>query len=176
MTAHPGKKLLFMGGEFGPFTEWRSDAPLEWFLLLYDMHPQLRECVRTLNRLYRETPALHDDSLDWEGFRWIQVDDRDNSVFAFLRTDRDGNALLCLTNFTAAYHEVYRLGLPRAGTLTEILNTDRNVFGGSDQHNAAPLHTEETPQGGFAHSVVMKVPPLATVYLRFDPDEGASAE
>ena len=178
--AHPGKKLLFMGGEFGPFTEWRHDTSLEWFLLLYDMHPQLRACVRQLNQLYREIPALHDDTLEWQGFRWIQVDDRDNSVFAFLRTDREGRSVLCVTNFTPVYHEIYRLGMPGSGILTEILNTDRNCFGGSDQHNPAPIHTEAEPCQEFEHSAVLRVPPLATVWLRFDPDEplsgSASAE
>ncbi len=169
--SQPGKKLLFMGGEFGQFIEWRHDDPLDWFLLLYDMHPQLQACVRDMNRLYRETPALHDDTLEWKGFRWVQVDDRDNSVFAYLRSDREGNSLLCLTNFTPVYHPVYRLGLPSPGTLTEVLNTDRNIYGGSDQHNPAPVHTEETPWQDLPCSLELRIPPMAAVWFRFDRDD-----
>ena len=168
--SHPGKKLLFMGGEFGQFIEWKHDDPLDWFLLLYDMHPQLQACVRDMNRLYREIPALHDDSLEWEGFRWTQVEDRDNSVFGFIRSDRDGHSLVCVSNFTPVYHPVYRMGLPESGSLTEILNTDRNTYGGSDQHNAGTLHTDDIPMQSFPNSVEMCIPPLATVWFRYDKD------
>ena len=168
--SHPGKKLLFMGGEFGQFIEWKHDDPLDWFLLLYDMHPQLQACVRDMNRLYREIPALHDDSLEWEGFRWTQVEDRDNSVFGFIRSDRDGHCLVCVSNFAPVYHPVYRMGLPEPGSLTEILNTDRNTYGGSDQHNAGTLHTDDIPMQNFSNSVEMCIPPLATVWFRYDKD------
>ena len=175
--AHPGKKLLFMGGEFGQFIDWRHDDPLDWFLLLYDMHPQLQACVRDLNRLYREIPSLHEDGLAWDGFQWIQVDDRENSVFAFLRKDRDSNSLLCVTNFTPSYHPVYRLGLPAPGALREILNTDRNIYGGSDQHNPGVLYTEEVPWQDFPVSAEIRVPPLASLWFRYDPQPNcASAE
>ncbi len=174
MMAHPGKKLLFMGGEFGQFIEWRCQDQLDWFLLLYDMHPQLQTCVRQLNRLYRETPALWEVEDSWDGFRWIQVDDRDNSVLAFLRTDRAGDqSILCVCNFTPVYHPVYRIGLPEAGVLTEMINTDRNEFGGSNQGNAAPIHTEPTAWGGFQHSLELVIPPLATVWYRFEKAEAA---
>ncbi|MBR6955219.1 MAG: 1,4-alpha-glucan branching protein GlgB [Clostridia bacterium] len=169
MMAHPGKKLLFMGGEFGQFIEWRCQDQLDWFLLRYDMHPQLQACVREMNRIYRETPALWEIEDSWDGFQWIQVDDRDNSVLAFLRKDRAGNALLCVCNFTPVFHPVYRIGLPEAGVLTELLNTDSNLFGGSNQGNPAQIHTEPMAWGGFQHSLELVVPPLATVWYRWEP-------
>ena len=168
--AHPGKKLLFMGGEFGQFIEWRHDDPLDWFLLRYDMHPQLQACVREMNRLYRETPALWEQDDGWEGFQWVQVDDRDNSIVAFLRTDRRGRSLLCLTNFTPVYRPHYSLGLPLPGTLTEVLNTDRNAWGGSDQHNPAPIHTLDRPCGDFPVTLELAVPPMASVWFAYDKE------
>ena len=168
--AHPGKKLLFMGGEFGQFIEWRHDDPLDWFLLRYDMHPQLQACVREMNRLYRETPALWEQDDGWEGFQWVQVDDRDNSIVAFLRTDRRGRSLLCLTNFTPVYRPHYSLGLPLPGTLTEVLNTDRNAWGGSDQHNPAPVHTVDRPYGDFPVTLELAVPPMASVWFAYDKE------
>ena len=167
MMAHPGKKLLFMGGEFGQFIEWRCQDQLDWFLLLYDMHPQLQACVKELNRLYRETPALWEIEDSWDGFRWVQVDDRDNSVLAFLRTDREGNSLLCVCNFTPVFHPVYRIGLPEAGVLTELINTDRNIYGGSGQGNSAEIHTEPMAWNGFQHSLELVIPPMATVWYRY---------
>ena len=168
--AHPGKKLLFMGGEFGQFIEWRHDDPLDWFLLRYDMHPQLQACVREMNRLYRETPALWEQDDGWEGFQWVQVDDRDNSIVAFLRTDRRGRSLLCLTNFTPVYRPHYSLGLPLPGTVTEVLNTDRNAWGGSDQHNPAPIHTLDRPCGDFPVTLELAVPPMASVWFAYDKE------
>ncbi len=168
--AHPGKKLLFMGGEFGQFIEWRFDDQLDWFLLLYDMHPQLQRCVREMNALYRSRAEFWQQDTGWDGFQWVQADDRDNSVLAFLRWDHDGNAILCVTNFTPVYHPVYRIGLPAEGTLEELLNTDRNVYGGSDQHNEGVLHTEPGQWHSFEHSLDIQVPPLATVWFTYRRD------
>ncbi|MBQ6175439.1 MAG: 1,4-alpha-glucan branching protein GlgB [Clostridia bacterium] len=168
MLAHPGKKLLFMGGEFGQFVEWNSDEPLEWFLLDYDMHPQLRACVRDLNRCYRAHSSLWEDDEDWNGFEWTQVDDRDNSVFAFLRTDRRGRSILSVTNFTPTCHRSYRLGLPLPGTLTELFNTDRADYGGSGEGNPLPVEVEERPWQRFPVSAEITVPPLSTVWFIYE--------
>ena len=165
--AHPGKKLLFMGSEFGQFIEWRYDDQLDWFLLLYDKHPQLQKCVRRLNQIYRETPALYEVDDGWNGFQWINANDQDNSTVSFLRTDKAGNAVLCVTNFTPNYIPVYRIGLPVDGTLEEFFNTDRAEWGGSDQHNAAILHAEKERWNEFPYSVDLCVPPLSTVYYRY---------
>ena len=166
--AHPGKKLLFMGSEFGQFIEWKFSDQLDWFLLMYDRHPQLQDCVRTMNRLYKSTPALYQVDDSWDGFQWITVNDCDNSVVAFLRTDKSGNAVLCVTNFTPTFHPVYRVGLPHNGTLTEIFNTDRKEFGGSNQYNAWPCKAEVTPWNGLPFSTEICVPPLSTVFFRYD--------
>ena len=141
--AHPGKKLLFMGGEFGHFIEWKYDDQLDWFLLLYENHPQVQQCCKRLNEIYRTTPALYQIDDSWDGFQWIQANDSDNSIVAFLRTDKRGNSLLCVTNFTPVFHPQYRIGLPQMGTLTECFNTDRKEYGGSNQYNNWAIRTEE---------------------------------
>ena len=166
--AHPGKKLLFMGGEFGHFIEWKYDDQLDWFLLLYENHPQLQKCVRTLNRLYKETPALYQIDDSWDGFQWNNANDSDNSITSFMRTDRQGKTILCVTNWTPVFRQNYRIGLPYAGKLTEFFNTDRKEFGGSDQHNSLPNLAQEGKFGEFEFFAEVCVPPLSTVYYEYD--------
>ena len=166
--AHPGKKLLFMGGEFAHFIEWKYDDQLDWFLLVYERHAPLQSCVRQMNHLYREIPALHEVDNSWNGFQWITANDTDNSVVAFVRTDKAGQAVLCVSNFTPVFHPIYRIGLPLGGTLNEIFNTDRKEYGGSNQYNAYELHAEKSEFNGFPYSVDICVPPLSTVYFRYD--------
>lgn len=166
--AHPGKKLLFMGGEFGHFIEWKFDDQLDWFLLAYERHAPLQSCVRRLNHLYREYPALHEVDDSWDGFQWVTANDVDNSVAAFLRTDRRGNALLCVANFTPVFHPIYRIGLPYAGVLRELMNTDRAEYGGSDQYNAFELNAVAGDFNGFPYWAEICVPPLSCVYFTYD--------
>ena len=166
--AHPGKKLNFMGGEFGHFIEWKYDDELDWFLLVYERHPEMQKCVRRLNHFYRETPALWQVDDGWDGFQWICANDCDNSVVAFLRTDRVGNAVLCVTNFTPTYHPVYKIGLPMGGTLEEVFNTDRTEWGGSGKGNSQVLHAVAKPWNDLPFSCDICVPPMATVYFRYD--------
>ncbi len=166
--AHPGKKLLFMGGEFGHFIEWKFDDQLDWFLLAYERHAPLQSCVRRLNHLYREYPALHEVDNSWDGFQWVTANDVDNSVAAFLRTDRRGNALLCVANFTPVFHPIYRIGLPYAGVLRELMNTDRAEYGGSDQYNAFELNAVAGDFNGFPYWAEICVPPLSCVYFTYD--------
>ena len=168
--AHPGRKLLFMGGEFGQFIEWCDGDQLDWFLLVYDMHPQLKDCVREMNWLYRRTAALWEIDESWDGFQWIQADDRENEVYAFLRRDKAGNALLSVTNFTPDFHPRYRLGPPAAGRLTELFNTDSPAYGGSGQRNPETVHTDPGLWNGFEHSAELLIPPLATVWFSYQPD------
>ena len=168
--AHPGKKLLFMGGEFGHFIEWKYDDQLDWFLLLYENHPQVQQCCKRLNEIYRTTPALYQIDDSWDGFQWIQANDSDNSIVAFLRTDKRGNSLLCVTNFTPVFHPQYRIGLPQMGTLTECFNTDRKEYGGSNQYNNWAIRTEEERLQDFQYSCDICVPPLATVYFTYQRD------
>ncbi len=166
--AHPGKKLLFMGSEFAHFIEWKYDDQLDWFLLLYDRHPQVQACVKELNRFYRETPALYEVEDSWQGFQWLSVNDSDNSVLAFARTDKNGKSVCCVVNFTSVFHPIYRIGLPLPGTLTEIFNTDRAEFGGSNQYNAWTVSAQEMSWNGLDYSVEVCVPPLSCVYFNYD--------
>ncbi len=165
--AHPGKKLLFMGSEFGHFIEWKDDDQLDWFLLLYEKHPEMQKYVRALNHLYKSTPALYEQDDSWNGFEWLAVDDADNSVLAFTRSDKSGNCIAAVVNFTPAHHGQYRMGLPAPGTLTELLNSDRAEYAGSNQYNAAPIKAENRPQGSHPYSAVLCVPPLSTVYYTY---------
>ena len=169
--AHPGKKLLFMGGEFAQFIEWKYTEQLDWFLLLYDKHPQMQKCVKRLNQLYKDTPALYEVDDSWSGFQWVQANDHDNSVVAFIRWDKSGNAVLAVTNFTPVYHGDYQIGLPVSGKITEIFNSDREEFGGSNQYNAAPIQTRKENWHEFAYTLSIIVPPLATVYFKYERDE-----
>ena len=169
--AHPGKKLLFMGGEFAHFIEWKYDDQLDWFLLVYDRHPQVQTCVKALNRYYRNTPALYEVEDSWDGFQWITASDTDNSVIAFLRTDSQGKAVLCVANFTPVFHPIYRIGLPVDGTLTETLNTDRREFGGSDQYNAFEIVAKEGNFNSFPYHADICVPPLSCCYFSYQKIE-----
>ncbi len=165
--AHPGKKLLFMGGEFAQFIEWKFDDQLDWFLLVYDRHPQVQACVKALNHLYRSTPPLYQVEDSWDGFQWITANDTDNSVLAFLRTDREGASILCIANFTPVFHPIYRIGLPFDGSLTEIFNTDRKEYGGSNQYNAYEIIPQEGIFNSFPYHADLCVPPLSCSYFTY---------
>ncbi|MBE0601069.1 MAG: 1,4-alpha-glucan branching protein GlgB, partial [Firmicutes bacterium] len=162
--AHPGKKLLFMGGEFAQFIEWRYSEQLDWFLLVYDRHPQVQACVKALNHLYKNTKALHEVEDSWDGFQWITASDTDNSVIAFLRTDAAGKSVLCVANFTPVFHPIYRIGLPFDGSLHEMFNTDRREYGGSDQYNAYEIVVREGMYNSFPYQADLCVPPLSCCY------------
>ena len=164
MWTHPGKKLLFMGGEFGQEGEWSHDRSLDWHLLPDPAHGGLRILVRDLNRLYRETPALHRFDCEPRGFEWIEASDTDNSVLAFLRRGDDGDgAVIAVCNFTPVVRENYRVGAPQGGWWRERLNTDAACYGGSDVGNAGGVEAEDVPWHGRPHSLRLTLPPLATV-------------
>ena len=166
--AHPGKKLLFMGGEFGHFIEWKYDDQLDWFLLKYERHPEVLKCVRRLNEIYRDNPCFYEVDDSWDGFQWIQANDSDHSIVAFTRTDKSGKSILAVTNFTPTFYPEYRIGLPYAGTLTEFFNTDSIEYGGSNQFNRWPIKAEEMQMQEFPFSCNICVPPMATVYFEYD--------
>lgn len=166
MAAHPGKKLLFMGGEFGQFVEWRDWGGLDWHLLGYDMHARLQRYVRDLAHFYRQERALWECDDSWQGFSWLDCQDAEQSVVAFVRQDAAGEALLVVVcNFTPVVRHDYRIGVPRPGIYREVFNSDRAVYGGSGQENG-PLAAEPVPWHGRAWSLTLKLPPLAVVYLR----------
>ena len=141
-------------------------------LLDYDNHARMQRYVKALNRLYREEPALHRIDDSWDGFQWLNVNDADRSIVAFLRSDGKGNAVAAVTNFTPEPYGQYRVALPWPCELTEILNSDREEFAGSNQYNADPVRSEEIPQNQLPCSAVVCVPPLATVYFRVSRLDG----
>jgi 1,4-alpha-glucan branching enzyme len=171
MWGHPGKKLLFMGQEFGQTSEWRFDQGLEWRLLDHAPHRGLRDFVRDLNRLYRAREALHARDCEAEGFQWLVVDDADNSVFACLRFGADrARPIVVVSNFTPVPRMGYRLPLPHPGLWREILNSDALCYGGSGRGNLGGVVAEPESGGAFPAFAEIVVPPLATVYFEYAPE------
>ena len=166
MWTHPGRKLLFMGGEFGQEREWNHDASLDWHLLDDPFHRGVQHAVRDLNRLYAEIPALHQLDDDSAGFRWVIGDDRAQSVFAFLRLDRSGAPVLVVSNFTPVPRTDYRVGVPMAGCWIEKFNSDAKVYGGSGIGNGGATEAMAVACHGLAACLVLTLPPLATIILR----------
>ncbi|MBP2549195.1 1,4-alpha-glucan branching enzyme [Neorhizobium galegae] len=168
MWAHPGKKLLFMGAELAQATEWNHDASLMWDLLDRPDHAGVQRLIGDLNRIYAVEPALQYGDVHPEGFEWVIGDDAENSVFGMLRKSQDGRgAVLSISNMTPVPREGYRVGVPLAGRWREILNTDAAVYGGSNLGNVE-VWSEEQPAHGHAQSLMLTLPPLATIYLRFE--------
>ena len=165
MLAHPGKKLLFMGQEFGQFTEWNETKPLDWMLLDYDKHTELQNYVKTLNKFYKNTPAFWQIDYSWEGFQWIVPDDSQQSVVAFLRKDAAGKQVLVVCNFNPVLREGYKLGAPVSGTYKEILNSDDAEFGGSGTVHNKAVRTKKKPLHGFEQSITITLPPMSTLYF-----------
>lgn len=166
MWTHPGKKLLFMGGEFGQWREWNHDTSLDWHLLDEPRHAGLQRLVRDLNGLYREHPALHALDCDPAGFRWVVLDDNQNSVFAFLRLGPEGSApLLVVCNFTPVSRQGYRLGAPLGGAWAEVFNSDAAVYGGANGGNGGMVHATAEPCHGLDHSLALELPGLSTLVL-----------
>ena len=169
--AHPGKKLLFMGGEFGQFIEWNFDDSLDWHLIeQYDKHREMQEFSRSLNCFYRATPPFWEVDFDWQGFEWIDCRDAENSVIAFLRRAKDGDFVIAVSNFTPEVRHGYRVGMPKAGIYREVFNSDDILFGGSGVKNAGALRTEAVPWHDRAQSLALTLPPLATIYLRWEKE------
>jgi len=167
MWTQPGKKLLFMGGEFGQDWEWNHDGQLDWAALEHPLHRGVQQLVGDLNRLYREQPALHVFDCDSAGFRWIIADDNSNSTYAYYRQGHaDSAPVIAVCNFTPVPRMRYRVGAPRAGVWREILNTDSELYGGSNLGNGGRLETSTTPSHGQPFSLELTLPPLATVLLR----------
>ncbi len=163
MWTHPGKKLLFMGGEFAQQREWDHDSPLDWQLLDEAPHAGVQSLVRDLNRLYRELPALHVLDCEPEGFEWLEGGDTGNSVVAYQRQDDAGNAAIAVCNFTPVPHQAYRLGVPGPGEYRLRLSTDSEIYGGSDYPTHGRLQAEAVGAHGREHSVALSLPPLATL-------------
>jgi 1,4-alpha-glucan branching enzyme len=170
MWAHPGKKLLFMGGEFAQEREWNHDASLDWHLLGDDAHAGVLRLVRDLNALLKSSPALHEQDFSGAGFQWIEHDDARRSVLAFVRRGAHGDLMLVVCNFAPVVHHGFRVGVPAAGRWEERLNTDSAWYGGSNVGTPfAAAGSEPVPWHGCPHSVLLDLPPLATVFLQWVP-------
>nr|WP_092070090.1 1,4-alpha-glucan branching protein GlgB [Dendrosporobacter quercicolus]NSL48122.1 1,4-alpha-glucan branching protein GlgB [Dendrosporobacter quercicolus DSM 1736]SDM06126.1 1,4-alpha-glucan branching enzyme [Dendrosporobacter quercicolus] len=165
--AHPGKKLLFMGGEFGQFIEWKYDDSLDWHLLEYPMHRKLHGYVKVLNDFYRRQPALWEIDCDWQGFRWIDCQDDKQSIIAFIRQGRrSDDYLIVICNFTPQLHQGYRIGIPDSCGYREVFNSDDEEFGGSGQSNRALLTPEKIAWHQQQYSLRIIIPPLAVICLQ----------
>ncbi|MEJ2321128.1 MAG: 1,4-alpha-glucan branching protein GlgB [Gammaproteobacteria bacterium] len=164
--AHPGKKLLFMGSELGQWHEWNQAQQVDWPLLQVEAHAGIRRLVIDLNRLYRDEPSLHRHDFESSGFRWIDCHDTEQSVLSFIRSGDDGEAVLCILNFTPVPRHHYRLGVPRGGSYRELLNSDSGFYGGTNNGNGGNIPVQETPWMGFEHSIEINLPPLAALFLK----------
>jgi 1,4-alpha-glucan branching enzyme len=167
MYGHPGKKLLFMGSEFGQWREWNHDLSLDWHLLTDAAHAAIKRFVQDLNWHYAAQPALYQRDFAPEGFRWIDPNDSDHSVVSFVRYAKDPHdCLVMIFNFTPAVQRLWRMGVPEPGRYDEILNSDSELYGGSNVGNLGGVHSEPVPANGFNQSVLLTVPPLGALYLK----------
>jgi 1,4-alpha-glucan branching enzyme len=170
--AHPGKKLLFMGGEFGQRREWAHDESLEWWVLQYPEHGGLQRWVADLNRLYRAEPALHEVDFDAAGFEWIDCHATEESVIAFVRKPKRGRQVVVACNFTPVPRPNYILGVPQGGFWREALNSDATLYGGSGVGNFGGVESAPVPAHGRYHSVTVSLPPLATLFFVHEGADG----
>ncbi len=166
MWARPGKKHLFMGNEIGQWREWDHDSSLDWHLLEYSSHRGLRALVRDLNRFYRDEPALWEADVDPAGFEWIDPDDADDNMIAFMRTaPSTGRTIVCVCNFSPVRRGGFRVGVPRAGWYREVLNTDSAMYGGGNIGNLGGVEAQPLPHHRFSHSISIELPPLSTLWF-----------
>jgi 1,4-alpha-glucan branching enzyme len=167
MFVHPGKKLLFMGGELGQWREWNHDGELDWAVLGDRHHAGLQRWVRDLNARYREEAALWRQDYDPHGFQWIDCNDHEHSVVSLMRRGPDeADTLVAIVNFTPVPLNGYRIGVPRHGTYRETLNSDADVYGGGNLGNFGEVLTEAVPSHGFESSLALTVPPLGFLLLK----------
>lgn len=185
MMAHPGKKMLFMGGEFAQFSEWSEARSLDWQILSYDAHRQMKDYVKALNMTYLSNKQFWENDVDWQGFAWISHDDNRNNIIAFRRIAADGSDMICVANFAPVYHESYRIGVPYPGTYEEIFSSDGVEFGGSGTHNgkvrskavASVMEKTMNEAGelvepmlhGYSDLIDLKIAPLSVIYLKGKP-------
>lgn len=174
MTAHPGKKLLFMGQEFAQFKEWDYQKELDWGLLAYEKHKKMQDFVKALNKLYLTTPALYEVDHSWEGFSWIAADDTAQSIVSFRRIDKSGKEIICVCNFVPVTRENYRIGVPKDGHYKIILDTDAEQYGGDgvlEKKKITGFETDAEPMHGFDNSISMCIPALSVLYLEHVPSK-----
>lgn len=166
MMAHPGKKLMFMGQEFGQFIEWNYEKGLDWLLLDYLKHRALQNYFKKINEFYKANPAFWQIDYSWEGFSWISSDDKDNSVIAFRRIDEKGKEIIVVCNFTNVERCDYRIGIPKKGAYKIVFNSDDVDFGGEGKGNKGKLKTESINMHGFEQSISLDLPPMSAIYIK----------
>jgi 1,4-alpha-glucan branching enzyme len=178
MYAHPGKKLLFMGSEFGQWSEWNHDQSLDWHLLQWGAwHQGLHRCVHDLNTLYQAEPALHAIDFDWQGFRWLEADDADNSILAFMRFGpKPQDQIVAVCNWTPVVHNAYRVGVPQGGFYRELFNSDAAIYGGSNVGNVGGVTAHDAPTKDQPYTLQLRVPPLGVVLLKPEPIKQSTEE
>ena len=168
LMAHPGKKLTFMGQEFGQFIEWKYDSELDWLLLGYEKHRQLKDYVKKLNHIYLKNPAFWEIDYSWEGFQWLVSDDNQNSVIAFARKDKKGNELVAVCNLTPVMREKYSFGVEREGVYEVILSSDAEEFGGEGK-GSKKATSKKVPMHGFDNSITLDLPGFSFTLLKYKP-------
>jgi 1,4-alpha-glucan branching enzyme len=167
MWTHPGKKLLFMGGEFAQWYEWNCNESLQWHLLKWDSHQGIQRLLADLNKLYRSQPALHEVDFEWHGFEWIDCHAWEDSTLSYVRRGKDPQdyVVICC-NFTPVPRQEYRIGVPEAGWFDEIFNTDSKYYGGTDMGNCGGLEAKQEESHGRPASILTTLPPLGAIVLK----------
>ena len=166
MYAHPGKKLLFMGSEFGQFIEWKYDTGLDWLLLDYEAHRKLKAYTQALNTFYKKNAPLWQIDYSWEGFSWISSDDNTNSVIAFRRMDKKGKEIIAVSNLTTVHRSGYEIGVPVAGTYEVVFNSDEDRFGGTGKGTSGRIKSNPRPMHGHDQSISLELAGMSTIYLK----------
>jgi len=167
MWGHPGKKMLFMGAEIGQWWEWNHDNSLQWHLLEYAPHHGLQQYIAALNRLYQSEPALYEVDFDWQGFKWIDLHDSDNSTLTYIRYAQDQtDCIVCACNFTPVPREQYRMGVPRGGFYRELLNSDSAIYGGGNMGNGEGVQADPIPWHDQPFSLLVTLPALSVVFFK----------
>ena len=170
MLAHPGKKLMFMGSELGQFDEWNSTEQLQWNLLGYEKHRQLNHFFATANKFYCDTPAMHENDYDWNGFQWIALDDYKHSIISFRRIAYDGSEVIVVCNFQPMLRENYKIGVPKFGIYKEVLNSEAEEFGGCGIVNEGELKAQDATDHDLPYSINITLAPLSVIYIELDKE------
>ncbi len=166
MMAHPGKKLMFMGGEFGQFIEWNHKEQLDWVLLDYEMHTKLQHYVSELNHFYLKNTEFWQEDSSWEGFSWISADDADQNVIVFRRLNTAGEEIIAVCNFSFQQYDNYRFGVSSTSSYREVFNSDSEIFGGVGVKNAGYIKPDKTPIHNLPYSIEMTIPAMSVIYLK----------
>ncbi|EOD00600.1 1,4-alpha-glucan branching protein GlgB [Caldisalinibacter kiritimatiensis] len=166
MFAHPGKKLLFMGGEFAQFIEWNFKKELDWFLMDYEMHKKMKFFIKDINKLYKKEKSLYQLDCDYKGFNWIDHENHDQSIIAFMRKSKDGDFIIFICNFTEHPHYNYKVGVPKLCEYEEILNSDWEIYGGSGLKNKNIIKAEKVAWHYQPYSINIKIPPLGALFIK----------